>query len=114
MNIENDIIELIIGDASDDEIVKKTNEITALKESLKNLNNCKNIYDIDGNKLNEDDMKNFKKVAMALYKKAYFNKEKDIVNVELVVVHKDGTVITYFKPKEGYNYYKKQKEGKKK
>ena len=33
---------------------------------------------------------------------------------ELVIVHKDGTVITYFKPKEGYNYYKKQKKGKKK
>ena len=33
---------------------------------------------------------------------------------ELVVVHKYGTVITYFKPKEGYDYYKKQKKGKKK
>ena len=29
-------------------------------------------------------MKNLKKVAMALYKKAYFSKEKDIVNIELV------------------------------
>ena len=84
MNLENDISELIINDAHDDEIVKKSNEITALKESLKNLNNCKNIYDINGNKLNEDEMKSFKKVAMSLYEKAYFSKNKDIVNVELV------------------------------
>ncbi len=83
INIENDISELIT-DAPDDEIVKKSNEITALKESLKDLNNCKNIYDINGNKLNEDDMKNFKKVAVLLYEKAYFSKEKENVNIELV------------------------------
>ena len=75
INIENDISELIITDAPDEEIVKK---------SLKNLNNCKNIYDINGNKLNEDDMKNFKKVAMSLYGKAYFSKNKENVNMELV------------------------------
>lgn len=37
-----------------------------------------------GNKLNEDDMKNFKKVAMSTYEKAYFSKNKEIVNIELV------------------------------
>lgn len=84
INLENDISELIINDAPDDEIVKKSNEIMALKESLKNLNNCKNIYDINGNKLNEDDMKNFKKVAMSLYEKAYFSKNDENVNMELV------------------------------
>lgn len=25
---------------------------------------------------------------------------------ELVIINKDGTVITYFKPKGGYDYYK--------
>lgn len=31
---------------------------------------------------------------------------------ELAIINKDGTVITYFKPKDGYNYYKQQKKEK--
>ncbi len=32
---------------------------------------------------------------------------------EYAVITKEGVVITYFKPKEGYDYYKKQKKEKK-
>lgn len=31
---------------------------------------------------------------------------------ELAIINKDGTVITYFKPKGGYDYYKQQKKEK--
>lgn len=30
---------------------------------------------------------------------------------ELAIISKDGTVITYFKPKDEYNYYKQKKRG---
>ena len=34
------------------------------------------------------------------------------VTEEFAIISKDGYVITYFKPKGGYDYYLKQKEGK--
>jgi|GEM_PF-7067264 hypothetical protein len=42
------------------------------------------IYDVNGNKLSDEDLKNFKKGAMTLYKKAYFSKENGKVNIEIV------------------------------
>lgn len=42
------------------------------------------IYDVNGNRLSDEDLKNFKKGAMILYKKAYFSKENVKVNIEIV------------------------------
>lgn len=42
------------------------------------------IYDVNGNSLSDEDLKNFKKGAMILYKKAYFSKENVKVNIEIV------------------------------
>lgn len=39
-----------------------------------------------------------------------FNK----ISGEYAVITKNGIVVTYFKPADGYNYYKQQKKGKKK
>ena len=42
------------------------------------------IYDVNGNRLSDEDLKNFKKGTMILYKKAYFLKENVKVNIEIV------------------------------
>ena len=39
------------------------------------------IYDVNGNQLSNDDMKNFKKVAMHCIKNAYFIKVDGKVNL---------------------------------
>lgn len=84
-NIENEITNLIILDAPDEEISNKSNEIKLIKEKIAKLSTNKSlIYDVNGNQLSNDDMNNFKKVAMALYKKAYFIKVDGKVNMEVI------------------------------
>ncbi len=36
------------------------------------------------------------------------------VTNELAIIKKDGIIVTYFRPKDGYNYYKKNKKQKEK
>ena len=84
-NIENEITNLIILDASDEEISNKSNEIKLIQEKITKLSTNKSlIYDVNGNLLSNDDMNNFKKVAMALYKKAYLIKVDGKVNMEVI------------------------------
>lgn len=85
LNCENQITYLIINGSSDDEILTMSNKIKKLEAELNDLSLDKSIiYDVNGKKLSDDDLKNFKKVAMALYNKAYFLKENGKINIEIV------------------------------
>lgn len=53
-----------------------------IRKNYKSLKHI--IYDANGNKLSNGDLKNFKKVTMSLYKKSYFSKENGKVNIEIV------------------------------
>ncbi len=84
-NIENEITNLIILDAPEEEISNKSNEIKLIQEKITRLSTNKSlIYDVNGNQLSNDDMNNFKKVAMAMYKKAYFIKVDGKINMEVI------------------------------
>jgi len=84
-NIENEITNLIILDAPEEEISNKSNEIKLIQEKITKLSTNKSlIYDVNGNQLSNDDMNNFKKVAMAMYKKAYFIKVDGKINMEVI------------------------------
>lgn len=84
-NIENEITNLIILDDPEEEISNKSNEIKLIQEKITKLSTNKSlIYDVNGNQLSNDDMNNFKKVAMAMYKKAYFIKVDGKINMEVI------------------------------
>ncbi len=84
-NIENEITNLIILDAPKEEISNKSNEIKLIQEKITKLSINKSlIYDVNGNQLSNDDMNNFKNVAMAMYKKAYFIKVDGKINMEVI------------------------------
>lgn len=84
-NIENERTNLIILDAPEEEISNKSNEIKLIQEKITKLSTNKSlIYDVNGNQLSNDDMNNFKKVAMAMYKKAYFIKVDGKINMEVI------------------------------
>lgn len=57
------------------------------------------------NTINEKDCVSFIDKNDTTYK---YNKKTN----ELVLVKKDGTIITYFKPKDGYKYYESEKRKK--
>lgn len=84
-NIENEMTNLIILDAPKEEISNKSNEIKLIQEKITKLSINKSlIYDVNGNQLSNDDMNNFKNVAMAMYKKAYFIKVDGKINMEVI------------------------------
>ena len=94
-SVENDLKEkepLLIGNKLakekqklKDKIQNIENEIKLIQEKITKLSTNKSlIYDVNGNLLSNDDMNNFKKVAMALYKKAYLIKVDGKVNMEVI------------------------------
>ncbi len=71
-----------IDHAQDEEISNKPNETKLIQEKITKLSTNKSlIYDVNGNQLSNDDMKNFKKVAMHCIKNAYFIKVDGKVNL---------------------------------
>lgn len=59
------------------------------------------------NTINRKDCVSFVDACGSTYK---YNKKTN----EFVIVSKDGYIITYFNPKQGYNYYKNERTKKKK
>lgn len=66
-------------------MANKSNETKLIQEKITKLSTNKSlIYDVNGNQLSNDDMNHFKKVAMALHKKAYFIKVDGKINMEAI------------------------------
>lgn len=86
-SIEGQITELILSEASDSEISILNDEIKHIQEQMNNISINKNIlYDVNGNELTEEQLKNWKLVAKTLFKKATFKKIDDKIDVLFVNV----------------------------
>lgn len=74
--IENELTKLILEDANNNLIEGFNLKLKELRDNLTNLSTKSNIiFDLNGNQLTQEELKDYKKLAKILFKKVYFKKK---------------------------------------
>lgn len=83
--IENELTKLILEDADNNLIEGFNFKLKELRDNLTNLSTKSNIiFDLNGNQLTKEELKDYKKLAKILFKKVYFKKENNEIKSEFI------------------------------
>ncbi|MFI3211251.1 MAG: recombinase family protein, partial [Peptostreptococcaceae bacterium] len=86
-NLEDEITLAILSDDTNDRLKELNNSISLLKDKLSKLeNNKNNLFDINGNRLTEEEVKDYKKVAKILFSKGLFKRINKEIQCELIKI----------------------------
>ena len=83
--IENELTKLILEDADNNLIEGFNFKLKELRDNLTNLSTKSNIiFDLNGNQLTKEELKDYKKLAKILFQKVYFKKENNEIKSEFI------------------------------